>query len=78
MIMTAQAYILINVVLGTEDDIVEDLRKLDVVKEAYVTMGSFDIICRVEVEDTKALRPLVTSNIRSIDGVRQTMTVIVV
>ena len=76
--MATQAYILINVVLGTEDEIVQLLKELPEVKEAYVTMGSFDVICLVEVEDNKDLRPLVTSSIRILDGVRQTMTVIII
>jgi len=76
--MTAQAYILINVVLGAEEDILKGLNNLGEVVEAYITMGSFDLICKVEVSDTKELRPLVTNKIRTIDGVRQTMTVIIV
>lgn len=75
--MTTQAYILINVVLGTEDKIVGELLKLPEIKEAYVTLGSFDLIALVEVVATNELRPLVTSSIRSIDGVRQTMTLII-
>ena len=76
--MVAQAYILLNAVLGAEDDILLNLRKLEEVEECFITMGSFDLICRVKVADTKDLRPLVTNKIRSIDGVRQTMTVIIV
>ena len=41
-------------------------------------MGSFDIICHVLVDSAKELRPLVTNKIRALDGVRQSMTVIVV
>ena len=76
--MGTQAYILINVVLGKEKEILDELNKLDEIMEAYITMGSFDLIAKADVPDTKDLRPLVTNKIRTINGVRQTMTVIVV
>jgi len=54
------------------------LKALDEVVEGYIVMGSFDLIIRVEVPDAKDLRPLVTNKIRTLSGVRQSMTVIVV
>ncbi len=76
--MTTQAFILLNVLLGKENELLESLKKLEEVHEWYIVMGSFDIIVKVEVPDAKDLRPLVTNKIRTLGGVRQTMTVIII
>ncbi|MHA2028626.1 MAG: Lrp/AsnC family transcriptional regulator [Candidatus Kariarchaeaceae archaeon] len=76
--MGAQAFILLNCVLGKESELLEHLKSLDEVVEGYIVMGSFDLIIKVEVPDAKDLRPLVTNKIRTLSGVRQSMTVIVV
>ncbi len=76
--MAAQAFILLNCVLGKESELLTQLKALDEVVEGYIVMGSFDLIIRVEVPDAKDLRPLVTNKIRTLSGVRQSMTVIVV
>ena len=49
----------------------EQLNRIDEVLEGYIIMGSFDIIIKVEVPETKDLRPLVTTKIRSLLGIRQ-------
>ncbi len=76
--MAAQAFILLNCVLGKESELLEELKSHDEVIEGYIVMGSFDLIIKVEVPDAKDLRPLVTNKIRTLPGVRQSMTVIVV
>ncbi|MDH5401423.1 MAG: Lrp/AsnC ligand binding domain-containing protein [Candidatus Heimdallarchaeota archaeon] len=76
--MTTEAYILLNIVLGKEKELLEQLKLLEETKECWIVMGSFDIICHVLVDSAKELRPLVTNKIRALDGVRQSMTVIVV
>lgn len=76
--MSTQAYILIHSNLGKEQDVLSDLNKIPEVNEAHVVMGSYDVIALVSVEQTKELRPLVTNKIRTISGVRQTMTIIIV
>ncbi len=75
--MGTQAYILVNVVLGTEDEVSKQILSLPQVLEAHVTMGSYDVIALVTVEETKDLTTLVTNSIRSIDGVRQTLTLLI-
>ena len=76
--MTVSAYILIHSNLGAEEMVLDELKKIDEVKESHIVMGSYDLIALISVDETKQLRPLVTNKIRTIAGVRQTMTVIVV
>lgn len=76
--MSTKSYILIHCNLGKETEVLTELKKLPEMLEAHVVMGSYDIVALVEVGETKELRPLVTNKIRTISGVRQTMTVILV
>ena len=73
-----EAYVLIHSNLGMENDVLEALQKLPEVLEAFITMGSYDLLARVKVPSNAELKPLVTNKIRILNGVRQTMTVIVV
>ena len=42
------AYVLVNCDLGSEDDIIEDLKHMDSVKEVSGTFGAYDIIAKIE------------------------------
>ncbi len=70
----ATAYVLINCDLGHEGEIIEELKHLSDVKEVHVTFGAYDIIARVESEQTSTLRETIMWKIRKIDRVRTTLT----
>ncbi|MCH7940412.1 MAG: Lrp/AsnC ligand binding domain-containing protein, partial [Thaumarchaeota archaeon] len=46
-------YILLNCDLGSEDYIVEELRQMPEVKNAYLTFGAYDIIAEVHADSQK-------------------------
>ncbi len=73
------AYILVNVEVGMENEVLDEiLKRFDkAVTEARITYGEYDIVVRVEVGSIKALETVV-SGIRSIEGVRRTVTLIAV
>ena len=68
------AYVLVNCDLGTEDAIMEDLKHIDSVKEVFGTFGAYDIIAKVENPDKDKLRETITWNIRRLEHVRSTLT----
>jgi DNA-binding Lrp family transcriptional regulator len=72
------AFVLINAEIGSEDEVVGELRKLDNVKESYVVYGVYDIVGKVEAESMDKLKEIVTWKIRRLDKVRSTLTMIVV
>jgi len=72
------AFLLINADLSSEDEVVGELRKIPNVKESYVTYGIYDIVARVEAESMEKLKEIVTWNIRRLQKVRSTLTMIVV
>ena len=73
----ATAIVLVNTDPGSEDDVVESLRKLDAVKEAYVSYGVYDIVAKVEGKSLSNLKEIITHTVRKQDNVRSTLTLIV-
>ena len=69
-------YVLINCELGSEEEIIEKIKKLDQTKEVFETIGSTDIIAIVESDNLEKLRELVSWNIQKIDKIRKTVTLI--
>jgi DNA-binding Lrp family transcriptional regulator len=72
------AFVLINAEIGSEDDVLQELRKLPNVKEAYIVYGVYDIVTKVEAESMDKLKEVITWKIRRLDKVRSTLTMIVV
>jgi DNA-binding Lrp family transcriptional regulator len=71
-----RAFILLNVETGAEDTVLNELRKMEFVEEAYVSYGGYDLIVKVRAVDMKELKESVTHKIRSLDKVRSTLTLI--
>ncbi|MEM3436987.1 MAG: Lrp/AsnC ligand binding domain-containing protein [Nitrososphaerales archaeon] len=72
------AFVLINVELGAEEELVKELKKIENVKEVYVVYGVYDIIAKIEADTMEKLKETVTWKIRRLDKVRSTLTMIVV
>jgi len=72
------AFVLINAEIGSEDEVLKELRKMDNVKEAYVVYGVYDIVAKVEAETMDKLKEVVTWKVRRLSKVRSTLTMIVV
>ncbi len=68
------AYVLVNCDLGSEEGIIEDLKHIDSVKEVSGTFGAYDIITKIENPDKEKLREVIMWNIRKIEHVRSTLT----
>jgi DNA-binding Lrp family transcriptional regulator len=73
----AIAFVLINAEIGSESELVEELKKMPYVKEAYLVYGVYDIIARIEAETMDKLKEIVTWKIRKLNKVRSTLTMIV-
>ncbi len=71
-----QAFVLINVESGAEEDVVRELKKTEGVEEAYYSYGVYDIIARVKAETMEKLKDTVTRKIRTLGRVRSTLTLI--
>ncbi len=74
----ATAYVLINVEIGAEDEVLRNLDPISEVKEAHLVYGVYDIIAIIETETMQELKDTVSWKIRRLDKVRTTLTMIVV
>ncbi|MGD1835814.1 MAG: Lrp/AsnC family transcriptional regulator [Nitrososphaeraceae archaeon] len=72
------AYVLINCDLGSEENIVAELKKLPEADEVYGVFGVYDIIVKIRADTTDKLREVITWNVRRIDKVRSTLTMMVI
>lgn len=72
------AFVLINAEIGSEDEVLKQLKVLPNVKESYVVYGVYDIVAKVSADTMDKLKEIVTWKIRRLDKVRSTLTMIVV
>ena len=72
----ATAYVLINCDLGSEEQIIEELKHISDVKEVHGTFGAHDILAKVESDQISTLRETIMWEIRKIDKVRSTVTLL--
>ena len=72
------AFVLINTEIGSEADVLKDLKKVEGVEEAHAVYGVYDIIARVKADTMDKLKEIVTWKVRRLDKVRSTLTMIVV
>jgi len=70
----AEAYVLINCEIGSEEKVISELKSVDGVKEVHGTFGAYDVLAKVEAEQVETLRETITWKIRKIDKIRSTLT----
>lgn len=71
-----RALVLLNVNTGNEAIIVEKLKTITEVLDTFITFGDHDIACIIGAKSPKELGQIVTGQIRRIDGVQKTITLI--
>jgi DNA-binding Lrp family transcriptional regulator len=72
------AYVLLNCDLGAEGDIINKIKQVPEVMEVTHIIGVYDIIVRVSSDDMFKLRKIIKMNLKHIDKVRSTLTMIVI
>jgi len=72
------AFVLINAEIGSEEEVLKELNKVEGVEEAYIVYGVYDIVARVTADTMDKLKDVVTWNVRRLNKVRSTLTMIVV
>ncbi|MFP3951012.1 MAG: Lrp/AsnC ligand binding domain-containing protein [Candidatus Bathyarchaeia archaeon] len=72
------AYVLINTEIGAEDEVMEALDEIEEVKESYLVYGVYDVIVKLSTGARQDLKDVVMREIRRIDKIRSTLTMMVV
>ena len=71
-----RAFVLFNVESDSEDEVLEELKKIEGMQEAYVSYGEYDLIAIVKVDTREKLLDAITNKMRKINKVRKTLTLV--
>ena len=72
-----KGFILFNCDLGAEEYILDELKQLQNISNAYLTFGAYDIIAEVQVENQEGFTKVVAA-VRKLSRVVSTMTLNVI
>ena len=72
-----KGFILLNCDLGAEEYIVDQLKQMSIINNAYLTFGAYDVIAEIEAEDQEGFEKVVAI-IRKLSRVVSTMTLNVI
>ncbi len=77
------SYVLINSDLGKDVEIIARIKEImkeqnDVKLEIQGVYGVYDVIVKLSADDTSKLRSIVTNDIRKIQNVQSTLTMMVI
>jgi DNA-binding Lrp family transcriptional regulator len=70
------AYILINSILGKEEEIIKQISQIKQVREVRGTYGVHDIFVKIQTDSVDEMNNTITSNIRKINGITSTVTLV--
>jgi DNA-binding Lrp family transcriptional regulator len=73
-----KAYILINIRTGEVRDVMQQLRKVNKIREVNMTFGPYDAVAIVESKDINDLGEILAGSIQPIPGVEDTLTCLAV
>jgi DNA-binding Lrp family transcriptional regulator len=71
-----RAFVLFNVESDSEDEVLEELIKIEGMQEAYVSYGAYDLIAIVKADTMEKLLDAITNKMRKINKVRKTLTLV--
>lgn len=69
-------FVLINCDTGSEKFLIEQLKKMENVKEVHGTLGVYDIVVKVESEKSQKLREAIIGDIHKLSHVKSTLTLL--
>ena len=67
-------HLLINCDNGSEESIIDELKKFDSVREVNPVIGAFDIIIKLESPNLQEIRDNIVKDIRKIKNIISTVT----
>ena len=70
------AYVMLNCELGAEAEIIEKLKELEQVADIFETIGTHDMLVKLQADNFEKIREVVSRNIQTLPKVRSTSTLI--
>ena len=75
--MSIEAYIMMNIKSGSEDQVCEALTDYQEVEEVAVIYGEYDALIKVKTSDMKTLDTFIIENLRAIPNIFLTATMLI-
>jgi len=75
--MSIEAYIMMNIKSGSEDEVCDKLKTYEEVEEISTIYGEYDAIIKVKTVDMKALDGFIIQKLRSIPNIFLTATMLI-
>jgi len=69
-----KAYVLVSCEIGTEHDLLLQIKKIDGVKDVTITYGDYDLVVEAETENESKMNELIAAKIRKLEKIRSTVT----
>ena len=69
-----KGFVLLNCHLGAEEFILEELKKIPNVVQAYVTFGAYDVIAEINADSQEDFDETVSMKVRRLTRIVSTMT----
>ena len=76
--VTEKAFILIKCETGEVNKVIDEVKKIENIQEAYAITGTHDIITFVETVNLPTLQDVIIEKLRKVDAVTGTSTAMVV
>ncbi len=76
--MCPTAFVMINAEIGEEKAVLKFLTEELSIDEAHVVYGVYDLVAKISANDMKSLKDTVINKIRQANGVRSTLTMVIV
>ncbi len=73
-----KAYVLMSCEIGTEHDLLLQLKKIEGVKDVTITYGDYDLVVETETENESKMNELISAKIRKLEKIRSTVTLRVI
>jgi DNA-binding Lrp family transcriptional regulator len=77
--MAERAFVLINTNYGVDDDIlVDQLKKIEGISEAYRIYGIYDILVKIEARTIEQIREVIGRKLKNIRNIKSTITMVAI
>lgn len=73
----AEAYVLVNCDLGTEDTVIKELKSISGVSEVKGVFGVYDVITKVSASSEGDIKKVI-AKIRSMNSIKSSLTMMVI
>ena len=74
----AEAFVLINVALGKEEEVLDMLRNIEGISLVSCVFGAYDIVTKVQATELLVMRSIITEMKRKIEHIRSTLALMII